>query len=389
MRKNLLEFLFGGAAAKTDPGDLGENIVRMFEEADKIEGEQMVANKKPLADALKAIGVSGEVKNFPQWCEIHFDNGDDYREAANLLGSADNIHKLAELGWVAARSGDLAQMNEPPDYKIGFIEIQTAEGGDSEKLPDLEKIRKDAAKFATTPLDRDDEMNPVETKDKVEMGDKTTGVGKPKEGSDPEGKPKGSSKNESLRSSQIVERMLDAEDLGSSHTHDAYFRTTRRPKKDGKTVHETTTTTGIPPVESPMGIQPSRPDWSERLKRMKKRRGEKMARADEIISALLETDADDVDIKHFIDTIHRENKSGKITPQAAMTANHFYHRTLRYKSRDVPVKARRNGSTKTWKTRPGQFRVPIKVGMYEYGYIDNRNADEWSTIPDPPPEPAK
>lgn len=41
------------------------------------------------------------------------------------------------------------------------------------------------------------------------------------------------------------------------------------------------------------------------------------------------------------------------------------------------VIVRRNGATKTWKTRPGEFRIPVKYGLYEYGYIDNNNADEW------------
>jgi len=36
---------------------------------------------------------------------------------------------------------------------------------------------------------------------------------------------------------------------------------------------------------------------------------------------------------------------------------------------------RRNGMTKTWVTRPDEFRVPVKRGMYEYGYIDQGNAD--------------
>jgi hypothetical protein len=31
---------------------------------------------------------------------------------------------------------------------------------------------------------------------------------------------------------------------------------------------------------------------------------------------------------------------------------------------------RRNGATKTWKTRPGAFRIPVKHGMYQYGYIE-------------------
>jgi hypothetical protein len=32
---------------------------------------------------------------------------------------------------------------------------------------------------------------------------------------------------------------------------------------------------------------------------------------------------------------------------------------------------RRNGATKTWKSRPGAFRIPVKHGMYQYGYIDD------------------
>ena len=32
-------------------------------------------------------------------------------------------------------------------------------------------------------------------------------------------------------------------------------------------------------------------------------------------------------------------------------------------------KLRRNGKTQTWKTRPGEFRVPVKCGMYTYGEI--------------------
>lgn len=30
---------------------------------------------------------------------------------------------------------------------------------------------------------------------------------------------------------------------------------------------------------------------------------------------------------------------------------------------------RRNGQTKTWKTKPGKFCIPIKVGYKSYGYI--------------------
>lgn len=41
------------------------------------------------------------------------------------------------------------------------------------------------------------------------------------------------------------------------------------------------------------------------------------------------------------------------------------------------VRCRRNGQTKTWKREPSRFQIPVKRGLYEYGYIDNNNAHEW------------
>lgn len=32
---------------------------------------------------------------------------------------------------------------------------------------------------------------------------------------------------------------------------------------------------------------------------------------------------------------------------------------------------RRNGATKLWKTRPSEFRIPVKAGLRSYGYIDH------------------
>lgn len=34
---------------------------------------------------------------------------------------------------------------------------------------------------------------------------------------------------------------------------------------------------------------------------------------------------------------------------------------------------RRNGKTQTWKTRPSEFRIPIKAGIRTYGDITHRN----------------
>lgn len=38
---------------------------------------------------------------------------------------------------------------------------------------------------------------------------------------------------------------------------------------------------------------------------------------------------------------------------------------------------RRNGVTKTWKTRPKEFKIPVKFGLYAYGYIDHDNLAMW------------
>lgn len=35
---------------------------------------------------------------------------------------------------------------------------------------------------------------------------------------------------------------------------------------------------------------------------------------------------------------------------------------------------RRNGMCKTWKRSPERFRVPIKHGLYNFSYIDEKNA---------------
>ena len=36
---------------------------------------------------------------------------------------------------------------------------------------------------------------------------------------------------------------------------------------------------------------------------------------------------------------------------------------------------RRNGKTQTWKTRPGEFRIPIKAGLKACGEITDLNMD--------------
>jgi hypothetical protein len=63
-----------------------------------------------------------------------------------------------------------------------------------------------------------------------------------------------------------------------------------------------------------------------------------------------------------------------ITKLEAMTADNFEmkHET---NADGTPVRWRRNGKTKTWKTRPDDFKIPVKHGLYHYGYITQDNQD--------------
>jgi hypothetical protein len=57
--------------------------------------------------------------------------------------------------------------------------------------------------------------------------------------------------------------------------------------------------------------------------------------------------------------------------EAALTAGHVFARM----SNGREWQARRNGATKTWKSRPGEFRIPVKAGFRACGYIDHTNFD--------------
>ena len=61
------------------------------------------------------------------------------------------------------------------------------------------------------------------------------------------------------------------------------------------------------------------------------------------------------------------------------TANNFEHKTLK-NADGSRLRARRNGATKAWKTRPNDFRIPIKHGLYDYGYIDHTDHLEWVAV---------
>lgn len=52
------------------------------------------------------------------------------------------------------------------------------------------------------------------------------------------------------------------------------------------------------------------------------------------------------------------------------------HVTLK-NSDGSPLRARRNGMVKTWKTRPAEFSVPMKHGLKDCFYITHHDCDKW------------
>lgn len=65
-----------------------------------------------------------------------------------------------------------------------------------------------------------------------------------------------------------------------------------------------------------------------------------------------------------------------VTKEQAMAATHRQNFTKTVGAKVYT--ARVNGACKTWKTRPNEFRLPMKYGLKECFYIDHNNAHEWS-----------
>ena len=63
----------------------------------------------------------------------------------------------------------------------------------------------------------------------------------------------------------------------------------------------------------------------------------------------------------------------------------FYHSTSK-NGKGQAHRVRPSGKMKTWKTRPDEFRVPWKFGLYNSGEFNDRNVHEW-LVGDPTAEP--
>lgn len=48
------------------------------------------------------------------------------------------------------------------------------------------------------------------------------------------------------------------------------------------------------------------------------------------------------------------------------------------------VRVRISGKCQTWKTRPNEFRLPVKHGLYEHGEINEKNCQDFHFAADCP-----
>ncbi|MGV0949091.1 MAG: hypothetical protein ACOYB3_00155 [Azonexus sp.] len=181
-------------------------IVESIADIDADGAEDLKVDKQPLTKALSSLGIEAKgVENDPRGLSLVFSSPEEYRAAHAILNEPDSLHKLAELGWVYSTQGDVAMANEQPELRIRFLEIDEIEpqdakasysASDKTRLNKVKDIIKKGREFATTAPDFDRETNPVDHGD-PKKGKRDKGVGDAKDGSDPEGKPKGSTGNPS------------------------------------------------------------------------------------------------------------------------------------------------------------------------------------------------
>lgn len=62
---------------------------------------------------------------------------------------------------------------------------------------------------------------------------------------------------------------------------------------------------------------------------------------------------------------------------ASLTYRDTLHHKRKTNSDGTPVRCRVNGKCQTWKTRPDDFKLPVKHGLNECFYITPFNADDW------------
>jgi hypothetical protein len=69
-----------------------------------------------------------------------------------------------------------------------------------------------------------------------------------------------------------------------------------------------------------------------------------------------------------------------VTKDQALIKSRFIYHGLDRQGKPKDYAYRRNGQTKTWKRSPDRFQIPVKYGLYEFGYITEQNADKFDAI---------
>jgi hypothetical protein len=134
MREDLLEFLFEGPIDQIGQSDqFGEKIIALFEKVADLEKERLIIESKPLNTALKSIGITDEPAENPSCWELKTSDKEEYLNWVKLINEPDNMHKLAEQGWVASQCGDEAMTGEEPVFKVEFTALLTCADNESPK----------------------------------------------------------------------------------------------------------------------------------------------------------------------------------------------------------------------------------------------------------------
>lgn len=86
-----------------------------------------------------------------------------------------------------------------------------------------------------------------------------------------------------------------------------------------------------------------------------------------------------------------DKELGAVTKDVCVNARYgqeFWHRKAR-NADGTAARVRVSGKCQTWKTRPDEFKLPVKHGFYQSLYITNANAGEFTTVEPPPVKPQR
>lgn len=134
MQHDLIKFLFLDSQEEMRLDSILEEVAGVA---------RLEVKKKPLAAALKSLGIKTDVELTADGYELSYDEYFDYSRDMVRLTSPDGVNSLAELGWVVASAGDVSGPGtmEVPEFRIKFFEVHTAEPSEGEGDEDLEKVQ--------------------------------------------------------------------------------------------------------------------------------------------------------------------------------------------------------------------------------------------------------